>query len=82
MADAEGTSPYEGRRTGGISLDFVRSPPGLVLVVNIVSDLTWIIHDQINDWNIILTCWEISKKYIFFEHGYVAFELLNKIFHF
>ena len=37
MSEEEGQGEYEGRRSGGISLDFVRSPPGLLLVVNIVS---------------------------------------------
>ena len=37
MSEEEGQGEYEGRRSGGISLDFVKSPPGLLLVVNIVS---------------------------------------------
>ena len=37
MSEEEGTGEYAGPRSGGISFDFVRTPPGMLLVINIVS---------------------------------------------
>ncbi|XP_066927077.1 plasmolipin-like [Clytia hemisphaerica] len=57
MDDEVGQGTYEGRRQQGFTLDFVRSPPGILLVVNTV---------------ILFLCWTIIAGWRTQVHPYIG----------